>query len=144
MKTFASFGERLSEIIQERNITAKELANELGFSHRAINHWRKNERDIRLSNLIAISRYFNYSLEYLVGRAEINYKPTFKTLPKFSDSVRMVMKKRGVTSYKIRNETQFSGGFFNDWDKGTEPQLSTLIELANYLNCSLDELVGLE
>jgi len=54
------------------------------------------------------------------------------------------MKSKGITTYQLQNETRYSGGYFYDWDRGADPKLSTLIELANYFNCSLDELVGLE
>ena len=78
------------------------------------------------------------------GRTENNSKPNKKELPKFIDSLRAVMKRKEISSYRMRKETQFSGGHFDNWENETEPQLSTLIELADYFKCSLDELVGLE
>jgi len=128
----------------EREITAQVLAEHLGVSAPTVNRWRGNARDIRLSNLIAVCRYFDCGVDYLAGRTETNNKPNRKTLPRFSDSARRVMERKGISQYRLRKETRFSGGHFNDWDNGAEPQLSTIIELANYLDCSLDELVGLE
>jgi len=139
-----SFGESLTAIMIDKNVTTQMLAKHLGVAPESVNRWKNNSRDIRLSNLVAVCRYFDCGVDYLVGRSEINHKPNNKTLPRFSDSVRKVMERNGISQYRLRKETRFSGGHFNDWDNGAEPQLSTIIELANYFDCSLDELVGLE
>ena len=54
------------------------------------------------------------------------------------------MKKKNISTYTLRKETHFTSRNFHDWDNGSDPKLSTLIELANYFGCTLDEIVGLE
>ena len=61
----------------------------------------------------------------------------------FGEQIRKIMRQRGITSYTLKKDTRYYGKFFHDWDRGSLPQLSTLVELANYFGCSLDELVGL-
>ena len=140
----ADFAERLSEMMQETGVTHDRLSKELGFSLSTAYTWQRDKRNIRLSNFVALCFYFDCSLDFMAGRTENNSKPSKRELPKFMDSVRAIMRRKKISSYKMRKETRFSGGHFNNWENGAEPQLSTLIELANYFNCSLDELVGLE
>ena len=139
-----NFGESLSGIILERNINSKDLAKQLGVSHESVNNWKSNRTGIELSQLIKLCKYFNCSLDYLVGITERDTKPSKYTLENFGIHVRKIMKSRNITTYKLQKETRYSGKYFNVWDRGSDPKLSTLLELANYFNCSLDELVGLE
>ena len=138
-----SFGESLSGLMLERNVNSKTLAGGLGVTHQSVNNWKANRTDLSLSYLIKLCNYFECSLEYLVGKTDVNTKPQKQTIGNFGQQVRKLMKSKGISSYTLRNETRFAGGFFYDWDKGSDPKLSTLIDLANYFKCSLDELVGL-
>ena len=54
------------------------------------------------------------------------------------------MKAKGKTTYDLRKDLNIGNRYFQTWDNGADPKLNTLIKLANYFNCSLDELVGLE
>ena len=139
-----NFGESLTSLMIERNLDSKTLASNLSVSRNSVNNWKSNRTDIRLPHLIELCRYFNCSLDYLVGRTVQEAKPRNFELSNFGKQIRKVMKSRNISTYTLQKDTRFYGKFFHDWDRGSYPQLSTLIELANYLNCSLDELVGLE
>lgn len=140
----ANFGEVLSGLMIEKNITSQELAKDLGITAVCVNRWKTNTKDIGLFNLLALCKYFNCSLDYLVGNSIHDTKPSKTTIENFGKRVREVMQSKGISSYTLRKDTRFHGKYFYVWDKGANPKLSTLIELANYFKCSLDELVGLE
>lgn len=140
----SNFGEVLSGLMIERSITSKTLANSIGVTSSTVNTWRNNEHGIQLPNLVSLCQYFNCSLDYLAGMIENDIKPSKITLLDFGKRVREVMKSKGISTYTLRKETQFTSRNFHDWDKGSAPKLSTLIDLANYFKCSLDELVGFE
>ena len=150
MKKFAyslqglKFGDILSELMFENNITNKALAKLINITESTICTWRNNEHGIQLSNLVKLCTLFNCSLDYLVGRTENNIKPTKMIVENFGKRIREVMKQKNVTTYSIRQDTPFGSRYFERWDKGADPKLSTLIDLANYFNCTLDELVGFE
>jgi len=139
-----NLGESLAEIMQDKNIDSKSLASILGVAHETVNSWKANRGGIGLSYLVRLCQHFECSLEYLTGGTEINTKPKKFVLENFGKQVRKVMKARDISTYKLEQETKFNGKYFNVWDRGSDPKLSTLIELANYFKCSLDELVGLE
>ena len=71
-------------------------------------------------------------------------KPQKTTVGNFGKRVRDIMKSKKISTYKMRKEPHFGGRHFHDWDNGADPKLSTLIELAEYFKCTLDELVGFD
>ena len=52
---------------KENNLSQDELAEKLGVSRQSISLWENGLREPTLSNLIAISKYFKVSIDYLVG-----------------------------------------------------------------------------
>ena len=61
------FGERLRDLRIEKNVGQVELAISLGVSKGIISLWENGLREPRLSNLIALSKYFKVSIDYLAG-----------------------------------------------------------------------------
>ena len=66
-----SFKERLKELRAERNITQQELGKLVNMSKMAISHWEKGHSEPSISQLIALSNYFEVSVDYLIGKSEI-------------------------------------------------------------------------
>ena len=67
-----NFSERLKELRLSRGLTQVELANALNnyISHQAIDFWERGVRDIKLSNVIKLAKFFNVSLDYLAGLSD--------------------------------------------------------------------------
>jgi transcriptional regulator with XRE-family HTH domain len=61
-------------------MTAEQLAAALGISRTTVYRWKTHPHQIFLSNLIAVADYFNCSLEFLLGRTEIN-QPDANNIP---------------------------------------------------------------
>ena len=61
------FIDNLKLLRQEKNLGQIELAKILGVSKGIISLWENGLREPTLSNLIAISKYFKVSIDYLVG-----------------------------------------------------------------------------
>ena len=62
-----SFGERLKDLRNERNLGQVELAKILNLSKGIISLWENNLREPKLSNLILLAQYFNVSIDFLAG-----------------------------------------------------------------------------
>ena len=62
--------ERLKELKDKRNMLQKDIATALGISLRAYQYYERGEREPTASILIAMSDYFNVSIDYLVGRTD--------------------------------------------------------------------------
>ncbi len=61
------FCERLRTLRVSQNLTLEQLANELSLVKQTIGNWEKGVRTPSLEASIALSEFFNVSLDYLVG-----------------------------------------------------------------------------
>ena len=61
------FSERLKELRIEKNIGQVELAKAVNVSKGIISLWENDLREPKLSNLIALARFFDVSIDYLAG-----------------------------------------------------------------------------
>ena len=66
----STFGERLKELRQEKNMFATQLAKILEVESATISNWEKDIRTPKKDMLIKIADYFDCSLDYLVGRTD--------------------------------------------------------------------------
>lgn len=62
-----TFAKRLKELRQEYNIGQIELSKAIGVSKGIISLWENSLREPKLSNLIVLARFFQVSIDYLVG-----------------------------------------------------------------------------
>ena len=59
-------------------------------------------------------------------------------------SVNKIMKKININRETLVRNLEKSHGHFYFWEKGVDPTMTIVCELADYLHCSLDELAGRE
>ena len=62
-----NFCERLKELRIEKSIGQVELAKAINVSKGIISLWENGLREPKLSNLIMLAKFFEVSLDYLVG-----------------------------------------------------------------------------
>ena len=61
------FCERLKELRIEKGVGQVELAMAINVSKGIISLWENDLREPKLSNLIALAKFFEVSIDYLVG-----------------------------------------------------------------------------
>jgi len=140
----ATFSERISELKQEKEISSHDLATVVGVDRRTIDCWRSGDYQLQLNHAIKLADFFECSLEYLMGRSDDVTKYTFKPCPPFYSRFLAVLGERGITTYRLRKDSPIKGGHLSKWKEGCNPLMVTLITVANYLDVSLDYLVGRE
>ena len=138
----SDFNERLNELIITNEIKPEILAREIGVALKTIYEWKAGTQQITCSNIISLSNFFNCTIDYLAGRNDdpLNFTPLVP--PPFNIAIRSLMEKLKISTYKLQKETKYNGSYFVRWKNGQEPYLDTLIDLADYFHCSIDELVG--
>ncbi|MDR2569334.1 MAG: helix-turn-helix domain-containing protein [Oscillospiraceae bacterium] len=62
-----NFGNRLGSLIEERDITQKELAKQLNIAASTMSSYVQNTREPEFSTLKALAEYFKVSTDYLLG-----------------------------------------------------------------------------
>lgn len=142
MDVLKGFSERLIELMQENGLNAEKLSKKLGVAPTIIRRWCLPQKDIYYSNLLQVANYFNCSLDFLCGRSDVVLDFVPKECPPFMEWLPTVIKERAKSTYKIFKDTRIKSSYFAKWRKGREPLLSSLGILADYLDCSLDRLVG--
>ena len=62
-----TFGDRLKSLRKEKKIGQIELAKQLGVGKSIISLWETNQCEPTLSKLIAMSKFFNVTIDHLAG-----------------------------------------------------------------------------
>lgn len=65
-----TFGTRLRDLRQSRNITLRDLANALNISHSALGNYELGNREPNMLTIRNIADYFDVSLDYLFGNTD--------------------------------------------------------------------------
>ena len=142
MGKLGTFGERLTELMAETELTAKGLAERLGVSSSTVYRWKNDACSIRLSNLIAVSDFFEATFDFLLGRCDDNQFSKPSALPRrFDLCVRHIMKEVKMSIYKMKQLSRYDGKSMEKWRK-SDPTAYTLEALADLFDCSVDHLLG--
>lgn len=138
------FQERLTELMTEKGLNTVSLSAAVGVSDETVRRWRNGQRYILLPQLVKLADYFHCSLDYLAGRTDNLLDYTVRSLPPFFDRLRFVMEEKGVSRYKAVKDLPVYDSYFANWKRGKSPNILTLILLADYLDVTIDYLVGRE
>lgn len=60
-------GQRLKELREERSLTQRQLADELGINSVTYLHYEKSQREPPIALLVEVAKYFDVSVDYLLG-----------------------------------------------------------------------------
>ena len=66
-KIMEKFAERLKELRIEKGLSIKALAKEVNIGSSSICRWENCQADVKGSQLIILAKYFNVSIDYLMG-----------------------------------------------------------------------------
>ena len=67
MKTF---GQKIKELRNSKNLTAKQVADAIGLTRNAITNYEADIREPSLSVLKSLCDFFDVSADYLIGRSD--------------------------------------------------------------------------
>ncbi|WP_142413098.1 helix-turn-helix domain-containing protein [Hathewaya massiliensis] len=81
-----TFGDKLKQLRDEKNITQQELADILKVGRPTIAGYETKGKQPDYDKLIILSNYFNVSIDYLLGKTDIK-EPADKILEKSQDTI---------------------------------------------------------
>ncbi len=64
MQEEINIGERINELMIERDIDTKTLAKDIGVTVSTVSRWRNNDKHMRLSQIVKIANYLYCSLDF--------------------------------------------------------------------------------
>jgi len=117
-----SFGEILANLRKERNMSQRELAEELNLSHSAIGMYENDNRKPNYEILELIADYFNVDMNYLHGKTSVRNSIKFMSEKNQTDTPKIV---KGINL----SEAQFA--LYSKTDDLTDEELE---DVANYIN----------
>lgn len=144
MDILSEFSERLSEAMLLKGIKSERLGKDIGTDGSTIRRWIRKDSKINLPNLIKLANYFGCTMDFLAGRSETEMKFTPQTPPPFPEALYKVMAERGYTRYSLHKNTKFKDAYLYKWDRGSQPDLFSLVELADIFDVTIDYLAGRE
>ncbi|MBQ8522050.1 MAG: helix-turn-helix transcriptional regulator [Clostridia bacterium] len=62
-----NFGNRLTKLRKDKGLSLEDLAKDLNFHKITLNMWENSKKVLSISKLIKIAKYFNVSVDYLLG-----------------------------------------------------------------------------
>lgn len=143
MVYLSKFSESLLELMEERNLSVKDLAKEVGIKSSNIYYYLRAERLPSVESIVALANYFACSTDFLLGLTEENRTETYKSCPPFSERLEFLIKYFNVSTYKVYTQTNVSKARFFDWKRGKYvPSLDNIIKLAEFFDCSVDFVLG--
>ena len=67
-KSCPPFAERLKQLIKNRNCTCLDIAHDMEINETSVYSWKNGKRVPNLDNLLKLSKFFDCSVDYLLGR----------------------------------------------------------------------------
>lgn len=138
------FGERLSELMKDEEINGINLGKKLGVSRSTVPRWIKGTRKIGLKNFIKVADYFNCTMDFLAGRSYEDIKFVPQTPPPFPHALKRALESCGKSRHYLDKYTKIKDSYLHNWYHGVEPDILSLVDLAEILGCTIDFLVGRE
>lgn len=141
----ASFGERLKELLIEKEIKPSVFAKKLDIDLSLVYKYFKNVCKPSLINAINIAEFFNCSLDFLLGLTETYENTNYRFNKDFSIRFKTLLKEYSISRYRLEKYLNINHQRLDDWYYGKSlPSIDRVIILADYLDCTIDYLVGWE
>lgn len=132
----------LKELMSDNGLNATSFAKAVNVNVFVVRKWLNRVKDFKLKSLVKVADFFGCSLEYLCGKSDVflSYRP--QPMPPFNEWIKNVLRICGKSSYRLLSDTSISPSQYNSWLHGTMPLLTSLEVVVEYLNVTLDYLVG--
>lgn len=136
--------ERIRELMDEKYINSVALGNKIGISSQSLNNILRTNNPIRYNNLLKLAQYFNCSIDFICGRTNNSGRYINHTEFLFPTMLKKLISNKNNSLENIANDIKISRLTFYEWLNGSLPLSSSLIALADYFDCTIDYLLGLE
>ena len=95
--------ENLKSLRRNKGISQQQLAEAVGVSQQSINKYENHDVEPDISTLIKMARYFNTSVDYLIGNTTVD-----RIIEQCEEYYLNLQEKEHIISYRKLNEDQKS------------------------------------
>ena len=135
------FQERLKELLEDNNLSRLQLAKNLKISSTTINGYFNKNYYPNIEIAVAMSKYFNCSLNFLFGLTD-DKKILNKSNNTFFENFSMLIKENKTSIAKTMKNLNMSEYNYYRWRDGLLPKTVNIIDIAKYFDVSIDFLLG--
>ena len=133
---------RLRELRKERGLTLRQLNNLTGISDVNLSRYERGVNQPREQAWKKLSDYYNAPIPYLKGTSK-EVDTYLESMVDKNLRLKELRKNKGLTLKDIQEQTGIKRSTYSDYEnENTEPNIKTLIALADYFDVSIDYLVG--
>lgn len=145
MVILSNFVERLEDLMFENNFSADDVSKKISLDCSTIYKYLNGKKLPSVETAIKLANLFNCSIEYLLGRTEQNHAQTFHEPPPFSQQLKFLLEYFKKSQYNLYTYGNFPQSAIQNWMKGKyTPTLDNIVKLAEYLDCTVDFVLGRE
>ena len=131
----------VENVLEEQNLTRQELFTYNVVSVNTFSKYRQHYPSLKTA--IKIVNYLKVSLDYLFEFSNINSFNEYKYESlKFYNNLILYIKNKKISLRQFCKELGYSKDNIQRWKNGTQPSIQRLLEIANYFNCSIDDLIA--
>ena len=134
---------RLKEYMEERGVDQSTLAAAIKVERSNISEFLSGKHAPSFEAFASLLYYFNCSADYLLGLTDIHTEEPLHTLPPFGERLRELLNTQKISQAQLIRELPVSSAVPYKWLSGKNfPSMESLVRLAQYLDCSVDYLIG--
>ena len=132
--------EAILEVLEEQNLSIRDIENSKIFGDQTIYNF--SQENPSLKSLMKLANYLKVSIDYLLGFSDKN---SFKEYDieniNFNKNLREIIHNEKISMKQMARDLKMGETNFVRWNRGVYPRLDKLVDIANYLKCSIDDLL---
>lgn len=140
MKIMIDFITYVKDILEEQGKTTQILFENNIIS--ANTFYKYKQRTPSLKTIIKLANYLEVSIDYLFKLTEDNNFTTYSyNSDIFYNNLETMLKSKKLSGREFCKIMQYSKDNLLRWKNGTIPSVQNLLEVANFFNCSINDLL---
>lgn len=130
----------INNVLEEKELSLNNLFNDNVISKNTF--YKYKHRNPSLKTIIKIANYLEVSIDYMYDLTDINnFKPYSENQEGFYKNLIYQINNSQLSIRKFCSDLHYSKDNVLRYKKGVEPSLQTLLEIANYFSCTIDDLL---
>ena len=135
-------GRRIKELRTENGLTQQELAKILNVSSMSISFYENEQRKPDSEFIIACSRFFDVSTDYLLGKTYKRRIPREERFGAFSKRLKHVRELKGISQRQAAEDLNISPQNLSHYENGRDAGYGLLVRMARYYDVTVEYLIG--
>lgn len=130
---------RLKELRQEKKLSQKELAENIGVHYRTLQNWENGESQIKPEKAQILADHFGVSVGFLLG-----YESNEQEYLPWEDELKKLRTGKGITQEELAQLLNFPVSLIQAWENEQQGYTKKQLQaLADYFGVSPSQVLGL-